>query len=158
LILLKSAARLLFLTGVSVALYVGVSHLFASSMDGEGMSLARSLLFETRRSEALRLRASEVAQSMETKRAITDDLIAARMTLREAEEKFRAASAMVEKTSGGFLPSYRSPESDRGVGQQVLAWVNSTLQDKYTPRQAKQVRRRLRREYKEQFAQPPILQ
>ena len=153
----KSTLRLLLVVGVFTALYVGVSSLFASSMDGENMNLARCLLIEARRSEALQLRAAEMAQSMEMKKSIIDDLIAARLTLGEAEEKFRDAGSMVEADRDGLLPTYRAPETEQGLCRQVLAWTASRLKDNYTPKVAKQVRRRLRHELKELFPHDKII-
>lgn len=145
----RSTVRLLLVVGVFVALYQGVSHLFASAADGEGINLARGFLLEIRRSEALDLRANEIAQSMEVKTQIIDDLIAARLTLREAGEKFHDAATIVEPNREGLVPSYRIPDTQQERCRQVLSWTKSRLREKNTRKEAHRVQRRLRRQLKE---------
>jgi hypothetical protein len=146
----------LFIAGFFTVLYVG-SQLVFSSVDGEGGSLARSLLIEARRSEALRLRKVEIHESMSVKRAITEELIAGRLTLREAEERFRDADTIVESDREGLLPHYRSASSDRELCRQVIAWTENMLSEKLNPREARRVERKLKRQVKEQFPHEKIL-
>jgi hypothetical protein len=145
----------LFIAGVSTVLYVGAQLVF-SSVDGEGGSLARSLLIEVRRSEALRLRKVEIAESMSLKSAITEELIAGRLTLREAEERFRDADTIVESDREGLLPHYRLASSDRELCRQVMAWTENKLKEKLNPREARRVQRQLRRQVEEQFPHEKI--
>lgn len=147
----KSTVNLLLAVFAFVALYEGVSHLFAISVDGEGVNLARAFLFEVRRSEALDLRAEEIAQTTEMKTKIVDDFLAARLTFREAEEKFRETAKIVRNNNEGLVLKYRLPETDRELCHQVLNWIESRLKQNYSHKEAKRIHRRLRREIKEHF-------
>ncbi len=155
--MLKHSVRFALIAGVFTALYVVVSHLMVSSVDGESVNLARSFLTEIRRSEALEMRGIEIAQSMRAKRAIVEELIAERLTLREAEEKFLESDSLVEADHNGLVPRYRSPESDQELCRQVVVWTTSLLDEKGTPKETKRVRRRLMRQIEEQFPHQKVL-
>ena len=149
--------RLLLVAVVFVALYEGVSHLFAAGVDGEGVNLARAFLIEVRRSEALDQRAEEVAQLTEMKLRIVDDLLAARLTFLEAEEKFREAAKIVGNSNEGLVPKYCLAQTDRELCRQVLNWSESRLKENYSHEEAKRIHRRLRRELKEHFPNDNLL-
>ncbi len=155
--MLKHCVRLALIAGVFTTLYAVVSHLMVSSVDGESVNLARSFLTEFRRSEALEVRGIEIAQSMQVKKAIVEDLIADRLSLREAEERFLDSDSMVEADQNGLVPRYRSPESEQDLCRQVVAWTTSLLDEKGTPQEAKRVRRRLMRQIEEQFPHQKLL-
>lgn len=150
-VLFKSTVRLLLAAVVFVALYEGVSLLFATSVDGEGINLARAFLLEVRRSEALDQRAEEIAESTKMKLEIIDDLLAERLTFLEAEQKFREAAKLVGNNSEGLVPKYRLAESDRELCHQVMNWIESRLKQNYSHKEARRIHRRLLREIKEQF-------
>lgn len=156
-VLFKSMVRLLLAAVVFVALYQGVSHLFATSVDGEGINLARAFLFEVRRSEALDQRAEEIAESTEMKLKIVDDLLAERLTFCEAKEKFREAAKLVGNKNEGLVPKYRLAKSDRELSFQVINWIESRLRENYSHKEARRIHRRLRREIKEQFPNADLL-
>jgi hypothetical protein len=156
-VLFKSTVRLLFAAFVFVALYEGVSHLFATSVDGEGLNLARAFLFEVRRSEALDLRAEEIAESTEMKTKIIDDLLAERLTFHEAKEKFREAIKLVRNNNEGLVPKYRLAETDRELTHQVINWIENRLKESYSHKEARRIHRRLHREIKEHFPNDNLL-
>ncbi|HWG47621.1 MAG TPA: hypothetical protein VN688_32960 [Gemmataceae bacterium] len=124
---MKYLSHLLLFAVVSTIATVGLSTIFACGEQSEGRSLAQWLFFEMRRNEALQERATEVSQSMEVKKAIIADLLADQITLREATQQFRAVNEMVEKAGDSMLATYRLPQTDEEVGQQVIAWAKAEL-------------------------------
>lgn len=149
--MLNSASRLLLIAVVFAVLYVGVSHVLAFGAADDNYNLARWLLREARRSEALWRRKREMAEAMAVKKAIAQELVAGRLTLREAAEQFREADAMVENDPEGLVAPYLVPETKLGLYQQVRTWTETVLTENYTPQKAEQVRHRLEQEEKEQL-------
>lgn len=148
---MKFVSRLLLIVVVFALLYEGMSHVIAASADGEGPNVARWFLWEFRRSEALQLRAKEVNQSMEIKADIINELLAGRLTLREAASQFHAANALVEADHDGLVADYRLPQTEEEECRQVLAWTQSLVIDQYSSEEAKQILDRLERELDVQF-------
>lgn len=149
--MLRLALRLSLAASLFTAVYLGVSHLFLSSSNGEGVQIFHWFVREVRRSEALNLRGVEVARSLEAKQAITDELLTGRVTLREAVEQFRAAASRIEANREGLVASYRTPENERGMCQQVLVWAKVALDQRGDPRAARRMMHRLRREMSRQY-------
>jgi hypothetical protein len=141
---MKYLARLLLLAVVAAILGMGALGLFARGEQSEGRSLARWVLFEMRRTEALQERATMVSTSMEAKKAIIADLVAERLTLREAAKQFRAANDIVENDGGDLLATYRLPQTDEELCQQVIVWVKAELAAH--PRQTARAVHRLEKE------------
>ncbi|HEY7426229.1 MAG TPA: hypothetical protein VH682_18505 [Gemmataceae bacterium] len=141
---MKYASHLLLLVATA-AVGVGVSNIIASGTRADGKSLARWLLFEIRRSEALEQRAAEISRAMQTKKGVTGDLIAKRLTLREAAEEFRQADELIENNSGGLVATYRTAKTEDELYRQVLAWARTELSNS-DPRKAEEVMQRLEKE------------
>src|SRR5215469_7166509 len=122
---MKYASHLLLLAAVAVVVSMGVSHLIASRGKADGRNLARRLLFEMRRSAALDQRSVEVLRSLEIKKVAISDLIAERLTLREAFGEFRQANELIENNAGGLVATYRMAQTEDELYQQVLAWTRA---------------------------------
>lgn len=142
----KLVSRLFLIVVVFVGIYAGFSYVIAASVDRDGRNLARWFLLEARRTEALNQRAEEMAQAEQLKRAITEEVIAERLSLPEAAEQFRAADALVEADHDGLIAPYRVPETDAGWRRQVINWVRLVLQDQGHLREGKTLLARLEKE------------
>jgi hypothetical protein len=138
---MKHVSRLLLTIAALATLGIGLTYVLARRDPYEGRSLARWLLLEIRRSAALDYRASEMSQVLEVKKAVVDDLVAERVSLREAAEQFRQANQWIENDGTGLVVPYYPPESEEGLYQQVIAWAKQQLSD--DPKQAEQVIPRL---------------
>jgi hypothetical protein len=149
---MKFLSRMLLYALVIAMVSAGLSEILARGQS-EGESLVHRFLFEFRRSEALTQRTEEVAQSIEIKRAVIDDLIADRVTLREATEQFRSANELIENDSEGMVATYRGPRTEKGLWRQVLAWVEMELSMRHDP-QAEEITCRIKDEMGEQCPEP----
>ncbi len=138
---MKYLPHLLLTVVVALAAFVSVSYLIVSDDYGKGRSLARWLLFEMRRSEALQHRLVEISHAMKIKRAVIDDLLAKRLTLPEAVEAFRQADELIDEDSRGLIAPYHTARTDAEVRRQVLAWTASQLGE--DPRQIGKILQRL---------------
>jgi hypothetical protein len=146
---MKSLRCLLLIGFVFSVLYLGVSRVLACGADGEMDHLARWLLHEMRRSDALHQRQMEMAEAMKIKRAATTELIAGRMTLREAAKQFSAADAIVQNDSEGLVATYIAPETEQGVYRQVENWAEITVRQGHASQDVEEVRCRLKKERNE---------
>ena len=140
---MKYMSHLLLLVATA-AVGAGVSHILASGTRADGRNLARWLLFEIRRSEALEQRAAEISRALAIKKRIIGDLIAKRLTLREAAEEFRRADELIENNSGGLVATYRTARTENELYRQVLAWARTELSN--DPQHSEEVMQRLEKE------------
>jgi hypothetical protein len=145
---MKQVSRVLGTVFILALLGIAVTQVFASRDKREGRSLARWLLVEMRRAEVLENRATEMSQSLQVKKEIVGDLVAERLTLREAAEQFRQADQLIEDDREGLIADYHTPETEKGLYQQVISWAKSELSD--DPRQADQIIPRLEQEMAEE--------
>lgn len=145
---MKSVSRLLLTVFTLAILGVGVTQVFASRDKHQEQSLARWLLLEIRRADALDNRATEMSQSLEVKRAVVGDLVADRLTLREAAEQFRQADQSIEKDPAGLVADYQSPQTEEELYHQVIIWAKTRLSN--DPKQAEQVIPRLEKQMAEE--------
>ncbi|HEY7315436.1 MAG TPA: hypothetical protein VH643_39265 [Gemmataceae bacterium] len=141
---MKHVSRLLLTVFVLTILGVGMMRVLASRDQHGGQSLAHWYLLEIRRSAALDSRASEMSQSLEVKKAVIADLLAKRVSLREAAEQFREADQQIDNDGVGLVAPYRMPESEAGLYRQVIAWTKAELSD--DPKQTEQIIPRLEQE------------
>jgi hypothetical protein len=155
--LLKILTRLLLIVFVFAALYAGMSRAIAASADEEGRSLARWFILEARRSEALRQRAAEMAQALEIKKAIAEDVVAGRLTLRDAAKQFRAAGAIVQADREGLVAAYYLPDTYEGVCRQVVAWAQTVIRERHPASEAEPILHRLEKEMDKEFPSAKIL-
>ena len=152
---MKFFARLCVCVVAAIAVLVGLS-LFSGRWLGDGANgfqVGRWIVFESRRSDALRHRSEAAAQGGEIKRAIVADLRAGRLTLREASAQFREANQMVDKGVPDMVADYRTPTSEEGLCRQVLAWVWSEVADLPAEKQ-ESILAPLRQEYQSMFGHP----
>jgi hypothetical protein len=140
---MKYTSHLLLLVATA-AVGAGVSHILASGTRADGRNLAHWLLFEIRRSEALEQRAVEISRALGIKKRIIGDLIAKRLTLREAAVEFRQADELIENDSGGLVAAYRMAKTEEELYRQVIAWARTELSNH--PQQSEEVMQRLEKE------------
>jgi hypothetical protein len=133
---------------VAVVLSAGLLSLLGLRF-GKQSDLSK-LLFESRRSEALRYRSEMVLHNIGVKDAIVADLVAGRLTLREAAARFQEASELVENNDPDLLPDYQMPTTEEGVCRQVLLWVRTEVSS-LPEEQAKRILTRLEKEYESRF-------
>src|SRR5262249_25669114 len=92
---MRSFARFSAYAAVAAVLLAGGLFSLIGSQFGKQSDLSQ-LLFESRRSEAIRLRDEMVLYNHEVKRTIVADIIAGRLSLREAAVRFQEANSLVE--------------------------------------------------------------
>ena len=141
-------ARISAYGAVAVVLFVGWFSLLSLRFGNQsGLS---QLLFESRRSEALRLRNEMVTHNLEVKQTIVADIIACRLSLREAAVRFQEANSLVENNDPDLLPDYSIPATEEGVYRQVLAWTRMEVSS-LPAEQAKRILTPLEKEYEARF-------
>ena len=141
-------ARISAYAAVAVVLFVGLfSHL--GLRFGKQSDLSQ-LLLESRRSEAWRYRAKMVTRNIEVKHAVVHEIIAGRLTLREAVARFQEANQLVENNDRDLLPDYQIPATEEGVYRQVLAWVRAEVSS-LPAEQAQRILTSLEKEYESKF-------
>lgn len=154
--MLKLAARLLLIAVVFAILYQGVPRVLALGVDGDGLSLARHLLQEARRHQALQLRNQEMIESRDRKTAVIEEYIAGNLTLAEGIERFHAAVRLIENDRQGLVAPYLAPETRAELCAQFRVWVKMVLRANYKPHEAELVTCRLEEELNEQFPMQEI--
>jgi len=133
---------------VAVVLSAGLLSLLGLRFGKE--SDLSQLLFESRRSEALRYRSEMVIRNIEVKHAIIDEIVAGRLTLREAAARFQEANQLVENNNSDLWPDFPKPATEQGVYLQVLAWMRSEVPS-LPAEQAKRILDPLEKEYESKF-------
>lgn len=117
--------------------------------------LASELLRETRRCEALDARDAVCRRYNEAKQAVTDEVIAGRLSLTEAAERFAQLGELFDADAGP-LAAYKAPAGEQALCGNVIIWVAASRADP-AGRQA-EARARLEVEYRQRFgAEPPRL-
>jgi hypothetical protein len=134
--------------GVCAAVAVGLLSLVNFWFDAQ--SDLSKLLFELCRYEALKDRAELVVGNIEVKQATVDEIIAGRLTLREAASRFQEANQLVENNDPDLLSDYQKPTTEEGVYQQVLAWMRVEVRS-LPAEQAKRILTPLEKEYESRF-------
>lgn len=117
---------------------------------GSALRLCRSLLFETRRSQALSEKSEIVSESMHIKRAIILQLLAGRMDLRAAIAQFEEANDRIENDNLHLVAEYRKPTDREGTGRQVLAWAQIEV-DSWPADKDKRILQTVEREFQKLF-------
>jgi hypothetical protein len=91
------------------------------------LGVCRQIVLEAQRAQALQVRAELVARSRSAKHDILDQLLAGRMSFRQAVVQFRRANELVGNVALVPLPMYQTPTDPQGVGRQVLIWVRGSV-------------------------------
>jgi hypothetical protein len=149
--LFKFAIRPLMALVVFAVALQAVSRVFALGIDGEAAHLARLLLREVQRRDALEQRAQEIAESEQIRSAAIRDFIAGHLTLVQTMEQYREAQQVIEEDRQGLVPRYRKPETKEALCRQVCAWIGSTLSAKHASQEVHSVHLRLEKELTELF-------
>jgi hypothetical protein len=140
---------------VYITLVVGVSISLLSLLSSQfgGQTDVSKLILESRRSEALRYRTEMVAHNIAIKRAVVAEIVAGSLTLHEAAARFDEANQLVENNDSDLLPDYQRPTTEKGVYQQVLAWMRAEAAS--LPREkAERILAPLDKEYEAMFGPP----
>jgi hypothetical protein len=148
---MKLAARWLLIVVVFAVLYQGASRMLALAGDDEGLSLARLLLHQARRYEALRLRNQEMTAARDVKSAAVEEYIAGQLSLAELIEQFHKADRLIENDRQGLVAPYVVPETKAELCSQVRVWIEIVLQSSHDSHQAELVRYRLEEEVYQLF-------
>jgi hypothetical protein len=116
--------------------------------------VAHDLLAELRRRDALEDRSEATFRCNEGKRAVTEEVIAGRLSLAEAAERFAQVGEGLDYGGAG-LGHYKAPVTERDVCRNVITWAAAALPAGSSRRAA--VLARLEAEYRALFApdQPP---
>jgi len=145
---MRFCARISAYATVAVVLLAGFFSLLGLRFGNQSdLSL---LLFASRHSEALRLRSKMVTHNIEIKQTIVADIIACRLSLREAAVRFQEANSLVENNDPDLVADYQLPATEEGVYQQVLSWIQAELLS-LPPEQAERILAPLENEYESKF-------
>jgi hypothetical protein len=111
---------------------------------------------EDARREPLDRNLAAVRRLSEDKHRVVADLIAGRVTLREAAGRFRELNATPVEDSNGreVVPPFRAFAGEEALWRSVCFWVEVELGQQREP-SAAGVRARLRAEFREQFGHDP---
>jgi hypothetical protein len=104
--------------------------------------------------EALDQRRAACQRLTSSKARTAAELIAGRVTLRQAAERFRELNAMVDDGNDDAVGAYRVESGEEALWRNVLVWVQATLRQSGDPA-APEVLRRLWAEYRERFGHDP---
>jgi hypothetical protein len=132
---------------VALALIFGV---FAPWWMGSERSLAQAagqVYRELQRGEALSSREEVVLRSRDAKQRVTAEVIAGRLTLREAAQAFREWNETLKDGNDAWAGVYRVPQEEDEVCRNVIVWAEKAT--KRDPRRQAAVLRRLEAELRE---------
>jgi hypothetical protein len=114
--------------------------------------LAQYLLKEARRSEALDLREEASRRYSQAKHAVTDEVIAGRLSLAEAAERFAQIGDLLDSNEAD-IGKYIQPVGEEALCRNVILWVSVNLPRASSKREA--VLARLKAEYRQRFGASP---
>jgi hypothetical protein len=109
---------------------------------------ARALLREVRRAEALDARDEATRRCNQGKQAVTEQVVAGRLSLAEAAERFAELGQLLDG-HGGVVGAYKAPVGAQAVCRNVITWVSAALPAGSSRRAA--VLARLEAEYRALF-------
>jgi hypothetical protein len=118
---------------------------------GPDWALARALLRECRRAEALGRSVGLTVRLNEAKAAVTAEALAGRLTLGEAALRFGQAEEAMDG-DGAFVCPFRRVTGERGLSLNVLRWAEARAGQ--APGSAAALAR-LEGEYRQRFGAPP---
>src|SRR5690242_11265014 len=104
-------ARLCSRAFAVVVLGVGLAHALGwwSGAEANLLQHARRLLFETRRTDALLQRREAVAEGLALKRTVVAEVLAGRLTLREAARRFADVNDQIDCDDSELVANYLKP-------------------------------------------------
>jgi hypothetical protein len=82
------------------------------------------------------------------------ELVAGRITLRQAAERFRELNALVDDGNDDVVGPYQVQSGEEALWRNVLVWVRAELHTRRDPNAA-EVFARLEADYREQFGHDP---
>jgi hypothetical protein len=144
-----TACRTLF---VALAVAIAVASACLALARWAAVDLA-AVLREGRREGVMYRRLAVSHRVIEDKTAVANDLIAGRVTLREAVARFRELNALVEGDGQDGVAPFRVARGEEAVWWNVLVWVRAELM--HRPRRDAAVLDRLKAEYRERFGHDP---
>jgi hypothetical protein len=131
----------------SVILSLAISRLSTVHRGGRQRNLFGWILFELRRDDALRQRSEEIKQCHKIKDDAAAQLIAGRLTIREAMEVFASADELVDDGNNDLAGChYPLPRTPTERYHEILGWTRSALDRE--PELAEQVVGRLEQEFR----------
>jgi hypothetical protein len=141
----------------AVVLFTGLAHALGWWSDQETglLQQARRLLFEARRTEALLQRVEAIEENRGLKNAVVDELLAGRMTLREAARRFADANERIDRDDPELVVEYLKPTTQEGVYRQVIGWVENVVSQQ-SPEQMAKALEPLENEFQELFGKSAL--
>jgi hypothetical protein len=132
---MRRQRTVLLLIAACLAAVVLLTWAAVSGLQADLARRGRKFLHEQRRREALARREEAISQSTAIKRAVTAEVVAGRLRLAEAAQRFRQASALLNDGQDELLGRAAPAEDEQEVYDAVLPWVAVSLRDD-PPRQA----------------------
>jgi hypothetical protein len=130
-------------------LSVAVGVVAVAAVLGQGAELPGVILNESRRAEVLAAKEMAVAARAQARAQALDELIAGRLTLLQAADRFADLNATDPECQTAVLSTLEGYSEQERLCRQVILCVESTLQDQ--PARAATVLTRLQGELREQF-------
>ena len=112
------------------------------------------LVWQGQLDEALDQRLAACQRLMGGKARTAAELIAGRVTLRQAAERFRELNTLVDDGHDDLIGPYQVVSGEEALWRNVLVWVQAELRQRRDPA-APEVLGRLRAEYREHFGRDP---
>jgi hypothetical protein len=147
--------RMLFFSFAFVGLVALAGRALAlGNSQGGAWEAARALLVEVRRSEALDARDAAIHRCNQGKQAVTEEVVAGRLSLAAAAERFALLGDLSE--GGAGLGAYKQPVGGPAVCRNVITWAAAALPEGSSQRAV--VLARLWAEYRALFGpdSPPV--
>jgi hypothetical protein len=121
--------RLIVFVAAAMLLASGVLHVVDSWFGDKGSVVGafRQIVHEARRKESLRSYGEIITRSREMKRDITAQLIAGRLSFRQAIAEFQRAIELVENVELDKIAARRSPTDPQRAGRQVFLWARAMV-------------------------------
>jgi len=114
----------------------------------------RILLQESQREAALVRRTEAAWRCTQGKQRIAAEVIAGRVSLREAADRFRELNTLLDDGNDDLLGTYQRPAGEEGLCRNVIVWVRGEV--RRDPARAPQVLSRLEKEFRDLFGRSPL--
>jgi hypothetical protein len=114
-----------------------------------------ALAFQGQMEEALGQRLAACRAVLAAKTEVLNELIAGRLTLRQAAERFHELYALVEDGNDEVVGRYRVVQGEEALCRNVLTWAESVLYQRGDKSTKAKVLARLKEEYRERFGHDP---